>query len=215
MSNVTSRLGWVIAAALGLALVAVAAQVVSGGPLDPPQAPASTGRPIDEAGAWDRRLLSTNGAPNNSLFPPPGCNSSRFKCVLTHCEGSPICVQTAPAVLDLETGLVWERVPSATVRAWAAARAHCAARFTGLRSGWRLPAIEEIRSLADTSADGLPDGHPFVVPDGYFWSSTSESSTNAAVVDFPGSESWGTGVKTEAIFLTWCVRGGYGHDVPF
>src|SRR5882672_6754171 len=70
------------------------------------------------------------------------------------------------AVLDRETGLVWEKAPSGAARTWHDARSFCANKSTGGRKGWRLPSLPEMTSLLDptTSNPALPAGHPFVVP---------------------------------------------------
>src|SRR5687768_11610081 len=45
------------------------------------------------------------------------------------------------AVLDRETGLVWEKAPSTTPVDWISARFQCSASTVGGRKGWRLPSI--------------------------------------------------------------------------
>jgi hypothetical protein len=76
------------------------------------------------------------------------------------------------AVLDRETGLVWERFPLSPLspgggdpgrRTWSEAQQRCRLLRAGNRLGWRLPALEELGSLADpsvTSSPALPAGHP-------------------------------------------------------
>jgi hypothetical protein len=77
------------------------------------------------------------------------------------------------AVLDRESGLVWEKTPSTSlVRAAPPlgtqggihAGSHCISLTTGSRQGWRLPAINELMGLLDTSQPipFLPDGHQVV-----------------------------------------------------
>src|SRR5689334_977946 len=79
------------------------------------------------------------------------------------------------AVLDRETGLVWERTPSTDAVNWVFAQNHCESLRTGNRMGWRLPTLEELHTLADPSAGNvslhqpfLPVGHPFSILAGDF-----------------------------------------------
>src|SRR5262245_18973181 len=51
------------------------------------------------------------------------------------------------AVLDRETGLVWERSPSTQTLAWSNARLFCAQKAVGGRGGWRLPAFNELATF--------------------------------------------------------------------
>ena len=69
------------------------------------------------------------------------------------------------AVLDKETGLVWEKSPTSDTFTWPFAVIHCASLSVGGRAGWRLPGITEVMSLVDPSVPTpgvtLPDGNPF------------------------------------------------------
>jgi len=136
------------------------------------------------------------------------------------------------AVLDKETGRVWEQSPSTATFCWTAfadctgtgttpavpdAFTHCYQLEVGGRKGWRLPSIEELASLVDTSqgsptTPALPAGHPFNVLPTPHWSST----TNA----FDAGRAWAVGFATGSVFNpvktatreAWCVRGGQGID---
>jgi hypothetical protein len=123
-------------------------------------------------------------------------------------------------ILDKETGRVWEKSPNTSARTWFDALGDCynlevgGGRIGG-RKGWRLPTIEELASLVDTSqsAPTLPAGHPFEnVQSSFYWSAiTFASSTNSAwVVNFSTGGVLG-GTKSLSLFV-WCVRGGQGID---
>ena len=129
------------------------------------------------------------------------------------------------AVLDKETGLVWEKTPSGPTVTWFAAGFDCLNRFTGGRTGWRLPSMPELASLLQPSGfiaggPALPPGHPFVgVIHGtgshdYYWSTTTNihSPVAAWAVNFSGiggSSDVTDGPKDDPTgFLVWCVRGG-------
>jgi len=121
------------------------------------------------------------------------------------------------AVLDKETGLVWEQSPDTGTPTWFNALTHCYTRTVGGRLGWRLPTIEELASLIDpnnaTGDPDLPPGHPFsnVLSDLY-WSATTNASAP--------SDAWGVNLDDGIVFsgvrpdfnLVWCVRGGQGID---
>lgn len=122
------------------------------------------------------------------------------------------------AVLDRETGLVWERTPSgSSLTHWDFALTLCAEAGTGNRRGWRTPSIQELASLIDpTNGNMLPPGNPFqgvAASPTFYWSATSSPDIFAWVVAFGavGPHSVGTADKTDA-GLTWCVRGGSGPD---
>jgi len=123
------------------------------------------------------------------------------------------------AVLDMETGLVWERSPSTKLGTWFEAMGDCYSRIVGDRLGWRLPTIEELASLIDPTQSSpplLPRGHPFTnVQSGgqLYWSSTSLFSAppNAFAMK-PSDGTVGVNIKALREGFVWCVRGGYGHS---
>ena len=125
------------------------------------------------------------------------------------------------AVLDKETGLVWERFvnPTAVTFSWYDAFYICANLDLGGRKGWHLPSIEQLASLVDKSApDGspqLPPGHPFTIIMqglGGYWSATSYAvdSTSALIMGF----NQGNVVIQNKNLLrqVWCVRSGQSYD---
>ncbi|MBA4373471.1 MAG: hypothetical protein C0402_11500 [Thermodesulfovibrio sp.] len=83
------------------------------------------------------------------------------------------------AVLDKETGLVWQRQADGVERTYSQALDYCT--FGGLagRRGLRLPTIEELSTLIDYSipGQGLPSDHLFIGNSitSYYWSSTTHS----------------------------------------
>jgi Protein of unknown function (DUF1566) len=94
------------------------------------------------------------------------------------------------AVLDKETGLVWEKQPSNNALAWPNARLFCAQKGVGGRGGWRLPSFYELASLIDPAVQvgpQLPSGHPFLqVQAAPYWTDTqfAEEPGFVLVVDF-------------------------------
>ncbi len=123
--------------------------------------------------------------------------SERFVLVMNNDE----------AVLDRETGLVWEKSPSTTTMNWYDAIAHCYTMEVGGRKGWRLPTVEELASLAP-----LPAGHPFQNVQSFYWSATTDAGST--------SFAWHVGLGNDVVFsvaksfnvFVWCVRGGHGYD---
>ena len=122
------------------------------------------------------------------------------------------------AVLDKETGLVWEKSPQTTSARWSMARRTCIEKNVGGQKGWRLPSLLELRSLVDSSVappgPTLPSGHPFLaVQSAVYWSETrvGDNPSGAWAVHFGlggGSVfiNWAHGVQV------WCVHGGMNAD---
>ena len=123
------------------------------------------------------------------------------------------------AVLDRETGLVWERSPETKPRPWDQAVSICTSLTTGGRKGWRLPSVHELASLIDptvaTSGLFLPAGHPFtnVQQAAFYWSATTHANTptDAWVVNFSNGDVDPDGGKT-GTSQDWCVRGPMNAD---
>jgi Protein of unknown function (DUF1566) len=122
------------------------------------------------------------------------------------------------AVLDRETGLVWERDPVAGHPVFVAddfgiATRVCPTVRIGNRLGWRLPSFHELASLVDasvTSGVALPAGHPFLnIAAVDYWSSTAATggSDSAYAVTFSAPGGVGPSLTTNSHRI-WCVRGG-------
>ena len=119
------------------------------------------------------------------------------------------------AVLDRETGLVWEQSPETTPDTWFGARGACAIKNVGGRIAWRLPSLPELSSLVDPSVappgPTLPVGHPFAhVQTDTYWSGSTVFGTNAWEVSF-GDGLVRSPLKTNRS-RAWCVRGGMNTD---
>jgi uncharacterized protein DUF1566 len=142
--------------------------------------------------------------------------ADRFKLVMDTCPGStPPCFA---AVLDKETGLIWEKSPDTSMRTWDIAGGYCLNKAVGGRKGWRLPTIEELTSLMDPSVPPGPTlsaGHPFVnvQPAGYWSASTHATDTLIAwLVDIYYGNIFPYYKWNDTNVFAWCVRGGRGHD---
>jgi hypothetical protein len=169
-------------------------------------------------GSWSQRLDALNGNPGGSSI-PAGCDSERFRCVLTYVDCFlQLCTTQYPAVLDEETGLVWERVPEtsfATFINWGNANSACSLRSAGQRSGWRLPTSAEMDSLRDpsvTTDPQLPAGNPFgIASNASWWTSTEilDLPLDANVESFHPNTFASPSQKntTTVVERAWCVRG--------
>jgi hypothetical protein len=193
---------YIVSAVIVLAAVVMLLFPMTGlaGDLEPGAAPASTMKTLDQIPpTWGQKL--------------PG--AQRFELVL---DGA--------AVLDKETGLVWEQSPNLPMQDWPSAQITCAQKAVGGRKGWHLPTIEQLASLVDTSASGiykLPPGHLFdtdcssgnCVQSGYYWSATTCAFNTAVAWDVDFSNGYvNGGAKTGNASnpYVWCVRGGQSYD---
>jgi hypothetical protein len=125
------------------------------------------------------------------------------------------------AVLDRETGLVWEKIQIPDMYDWYTANSHCYNRGAGVgkRMGWRLPTVEELTSLMDLSVPypgpRLTPGHPFLGVQPGYWSATTVAgnTSNAWNVGFlDGSANSDSPKSSTSGLFTWCVRGGQSYD---
>lgn len=182
--------------------------------------PGAQGPAGPEGAAGPQGPAGANGTPDWSQVLPA---VERFQLVMG-----------GEAVLDKETGLVWEKragdrdrdgdidgLESAT---WSAAHLHCNTTAVGGRQGWRLPTIQELASLRDPNVffpdRALPAGHPFIVEVSTYWSATDfvdDTDDRAWIVDFSGTAVEGSAIGGGVGFLpklsvnfVWCVRGGHG-----
>ena len=170
--------------------------------------------PVVAAAPWDQVI---NNPSRFTLVMPGGC-SKLFKKT---------CIPVLQAVRDNETGLVWERSPGDTNGDgivdfnddinWQLSASRCNAKVVGNRLGWRLPTLQELRSLVDPTQDtpALPAGHPFLNVRSAlspYWSATTVAgnTSNAWAVLFSNDDVI-NGDKTLTNFaFVWCLRGGQG-----
>ena len=195
-----------------VALLAVAT-VIQGGDLEPPGPPTVGTTHI--APSWSQ-ILAANDTGDD-------CNSSRFRCVMPTAANP-----TGEAVLDNETGLVWQRRLLPVERDWASQASLCLSAQTGDRWGWHLPTAEEHSTLLGPVGDpALPNGHPFTnVPvdatgtfveggEVRYWTATSDHvmPTDAVSLKFVSATQASLSINSKNDRLRlWCVRGGQGID---
>jgi hypothetical protein len=163
--------------------------VVNAGTLDPAAAPAPTMRTLEELKpAWNRIIPA----------------DQRFVDAL---DGN--------AVLDKETGLVWDKSPDTNAVSWHDAMAACFTKRKGERLGWRVPTLDELASLLDTTqmtAPHLPEGNPFSnVQNGSYWTSTVDADDSIyafRVSTVTGVDAKSIGALKTTSSYVWCVRSG-------
>ncbi len=170
------------------------------GDLEPTDPPAPTMKTLDEIPpTWSQKLPV----------------SERFEWVL---DGE--------AILDKETGIVWEQAPTHPKGVYNGARNRCGRMIKGGRGGWALPTIQALTSLlVDVHAFGaLPPGHPFELLETgtTYWSATLFRSSE---IQDPGTDNhvWVVNFLTGTVatgnmttvsgqeHLSWCVRQHVGH----
>jgi hypothetical protein len=121
------------------------------------------------------------------------------------------------AVLDRETGLVWEQSPTIMTLPWIGALNQCVNRTIGNRKGWRLPSMPELASLIDPSVavpgPALTPGHPFLnVNLSLYWPASADAD-NPTFAWFVGFLDGGVDTGGKALNnRIWCVRGGSNAD---
>lgn len=112
-------------------------------------------------------------------------------------------------VKDSASGLEWQDDTISDFMVWTSATVSCDALSLGTYGDWRLPNIDELKSIIDTSKaePTLKEGFENIGTS-HYWSSTTDESNNdlAWVVDFEGGYAYSYGKRTAANVR--CVRGG-------
>ena len=172
---------------LSIAVLVVAAMTVS-----PTQAQTTSVGPYYATPSWDQTLPA----------------ATRF-IVLSNFESK--------AVLDRNTGLVWEKNPFNGLAKWDTGipAYACANNAVGGQKGWRLPSFQELASLIDPTQfnPSPPASHPFrEIQQADYWSATTVAANPvfAWTVHF-GSGNVGYDYKDNSHYI-WCVRGGMNAD---
>ncbi len=118
------------------------------------------------------------------------------------------------AVLDKNTGLVWEQAPDAGTSTWVTATFNCVNKNVGGTRGWRLPSVAELASVIDPTlaAPFVPASVFTGVQSARYWSATTSADLPAFawVVFFGNGDVFSNG-KANGLHA-WCVRGGMHAD---
>lgn len=175
----------------GLAMVGASA-TAAGAPAQNQNAPSSS----NALPSWDQEIPT----------------SSRF-VVLTAWGGE--------AVLDQETGLVWQQNPTANPNPvnLESALLYCVETPFGGRFGWRLPSAEEFYTLLDPNTGAMFAGSPFTFSYPIQADVATATTYNGSYLTVgvanngaaPSTYFTGNDNPTNAI---WCVRGYAGTQSP-
>ncbi|MCP5006971.1 MAG: DUF1566 domain-containing protein [Planctomycetes bacterium] len=167
---------------------------------------------------WQYEQFTYTAASNCSGGPVDGVNPSvnSWSQVLTAADRFEL-VMGGVAVLDRETGLVWERSPQAATRTWSGAISNCMQRSIGGRYGWHIPSVEELASLKDpeNTNPALPTGHPFdtnTVQPALYWSSTTTAYDTLSAYGVHFNSDYNHSDAKNQFHNVWCVRGGHTQD---
>lgn len=120
------------------------------------------------------------------------------------------------AVLDRETGLVWEQALELTTHAWGNATWYCVNKIVGGAPGWRLPSVVELKSVEDRTLPSPYINSVFnsngILSANNWWSATTSgiNAGDAWIVDIGGRVNGNS--KTNGQGLAWCVRGPMNAD---
>lgn len=115
------------------------------------------------------------------------------------------------AVADTNTGLIWQKSDDGVMRDWDAAGQYCADLDLGGHNDWRLPRIDELKTIVDFSRRPPTIDPVFDVrtDSDFYWS----SSTHANTLDDAWGVTFSNGLmyayrKTGNYHYLRCVRGG-------
>jgi len=99
----------------------------------------------------------------------PGMDGNVYGASYVHSWSS-----TANTMLDLNSGLRWQKADNGSAVTWQAALQYCSTlSLDGYTSGWRLPTFSEISGMYNYQSGGCITGFSSC---SYYWSSTSMPS---------------------------------------
>jgi hypothetical protein len=124
------------------------------------------------------------------------------------------------AVLDKNTGLVWEQAPDATTRVWQihvpplGATNYCVNKTVGGTVGWRLPSVAELKSVQDPSlvAPFVPGTVFTGVQTAIYWSASARADDPASAWTVDFNDGFVSVRDKAGPTPAWCVRGGMNAD---
>ena len=113
-------------------------------------------------------------------------------------------------ITDNYTGLIWQKLPSATPLTWEESLGYAKGLSLVGKSDWRVPNVKELQSLNDETQmkPSLNKNYFPTILSGNFWSSTSQVNTPSRVWDLNvdyGIVSYSDKSNRENVL---CVRGG-------
>ena len=115
-------------------------------------------------------------------------------------------------VKDSVSKLEWQDNAVGSAMAWEDAITHCEELNLGGHSDWRLPNVNELKSIVDRSKYSPAIVNGFENTDsGYYWSSTTNdyNKSDAWIVDFSvGYVVYYDGIKEDLYNYVRCVRDG-------
>ena len=162
-----------------------------------------------------------------------GNHTLRWDSNITNASGLRFTTAFPGAVLDNNTGLVWEQAPDGTSRNWETAKEYCLNKevIVGMK-GWRLPSVVELASVQDrllaaplVPASAFTISTSVTIPgvqSSAYWSATTAAFNPVAyawIVNFgDGSLPFALGSvgvdskSNNSTSRAWCVRGGMNAD---
>ena len=113
---------------------------------------------------------------------------------------------------DTRTGLEWTRHDDGQGLDGYKAEAYCRALVIGDSAGWRLPGVEELRSLyGATPKSACGDAmcaidRVFTLTSPYVWSATTPDPTSRTYLDFQFGTQLSPGITPRLLRRVLCVR---------